>query len=110
LEEVSEYQVHLGFKPDEVYAFLARIFTVSTTIRIVNGDERSLTMQLVKLSESKPSFRFKIRITFNGEVSILHFTSSENNSEKLNDVMTTVVQAFVCFASIMKGQSDRDRR
>ena len=87
---------------------MVKIFSASTIIHIVSGDENALTMQLVKMKEEKPDFHFNIRITFNSEVSTLHFTSPDKNSEKLDDAMTTVIQAFIAFASLMKRKRDRD--
>ena len=103
LEKASEIIVNMHMKPDELYALLVKLFNISPTIYIVSGNESTLKMQLIKLSDDKTDYHFNIRITFNGELSRIHFNASDEQSEsKLGDAVTVTTQAFVSFYSLMQ--------
>jgi hypothetical protein len=112
LEEASEIIANMKMKPDELYALLVKLFSVDSDIRVVMGNESALEMHLVKLNMDKPDFHFNIRISFNGELSSIHFSAPDKLSQpNLIDAVTTVTQAFVTFYSLLQKRryrADRD--
>jgi hypothetical protein len=99
LQWVPEIIVEVSLKPDDVYALLANVIRLNPKLHILKGNERALTMRLVRLAEvGKPECPFGLAISYDGKSSSLHFTvANHENEEMLKDAVTEVVQMLVAY-------------
>ncbi|WP_148700657.1 hypothetical protein [Candidatus Nitrososphaera evergladensis] len=104
MDGASEVIVNVRAKPDDLYAFLVKLFSSGSGLRIVSGDESVLKMQLVKFADTdKADFHFNLWITSNGEISGMHFTAPDMTSKnKLGNAVTAVTRALVAFHDLMQ--------
>jgi hypothetical protein len=89
----------MRLKPDHLYAMLGNVIRLNPKLHILDGNERMLTMKLIKLDESeKPEFHFGLTISYDGIFSSMHCTIPDReHQDRLKDAVTEVLQMLVAY-------------